>query len=336
MSIKETIVIRCVSPLEQMHHRGGLPFGLSQSEEKVALKLLRDGMNYVKNNKFYHQTAEQRLFETEVDVLETERVWNNIYTSCNIKGADIKASRSDKFILTKTEEYNLFLQFNYARYRVARIIKRHRKRDDWTLAEIRGMVTWYNKAMSLKSDIVVWNLGLIPTVAKYINLFSDPLKEEIFLEGEICLIRSVGTFDVNRGFKFSTYAWRAILSGFISKRTRLRKTEQKKHEYNEEKVVEFFKSIREKPEEPLWIKMDGIIAVLQNGTANLDKNEKIVLIYRFFKNMSLLNCGRKINLTKERTRQIQIKALQKIRNALNGNIEDNFPKDQNVEVNQLK
>ena len=311
-----------VSPLEQVNHRGILPHGLSLLEEKIALKLLRDGIYYVKSKRFYHQTSEEKIFRLKVDVSEIECVWYDIYASCNECEIE-KIKSNDKQTLTKDEEQSIFLQFNYSRYRANRILQRHRQRDKWTLSEIRGLVIWYNRSMEIRSSLVIWNLGLVFAIATKMGIFRHPDKKLILTEGEIALIRCVDKFDVGKGFKFSTYAWRGISQSYFRQMKKYQTKADKNKKYNEIKILECLQRMRERPEDPLWSRKIDLRDVLEHNIADLNQNEKTVLLERFFKDQTLQATGKVVKLTKERARQIQIKALEKLRNAINGNIKRN-------------
>ena len=56
----------------------------------------------------------------------------------------------------------------------------------------------------------------MPLVLAMVRRIRMPMVEfvDLISEGNKALLRSVEKFDVSRGFKFSTYACRAILKGF--------------------------------------------------------------------------------------------------------------------------
>ena len=69
------------------------------------------------------------------------------------------------------------------------------------------------QAETAKCEIVRANVPLVLAMAKRTRLNSIDYAE-LISEGNMALLRSVDKFDCSRGFKFSTYACRAILKSF--------------------------------------------------------------------------------------------------------------------------
>ncbi|MCH8913911.1 MAG: hypothetical protein IIA33_10135, partial [Planctomycetes bacterium] len=138
---------------------------------------------------------------------------------------------------------------------------------------------------------------------------------------------SVEKFDTARGFKFSTYSCRAILKSFsrLAMRTgRYRgmfpvelTTELEKSDYIERKRIA--------AEEDF---VDDLKLILTANLAHLNDVENTVIRERFAldttddepNHKTLEQVGRIIGVTKERVRQIQNKALQKIKVVLEDDV----------------
>src|SRR5262245_42699327 len=141
---------------------------------------------------------------------------------------------------------------------------------------------------------------------------------EIVSEGNMALMRAVDKFNVDRGFKFSTYACRAILKAFS--RTAMKHSrhktrfpvefepEMEKSDWNDRK--------RDMVEEDC---IDELKQIVNRNLADLSSVEQTVIRRRFNWEqaeetpLTLEEVGRIIGVTKERVRQIQNKALMKIR-----------------------
>jgi RNA polymerase sigma factor (sigma-70 family) len=144
---------------------------------------------------------------------------------------------------------------------------------------------------------------------------------EIVSEGNMALIRAVDKFNIDRGFKFSTYACRAILKAFS--RTAL-KASRHRTRFPVEFEPEMEKSDwqdrrRDAVEEDC---LDELKAIVDRNLADLSQVEETVIRRRFnWKQedespMTLEEVGQIIGVTKERVRQIQNKALAKIRSVM--------------------
>ena len=140
--------------------------------------------------------------------------------------------------------------------------------------------------------------------------------------------RSVDKFDCGRGFKFSTYACRAILKGFsrVAMRTsRHRGRFPTEFDPSLEKS-DFVDRKRESAENDC---VDELRLIITANRAELNDVEMTVIRERFAwpaagrdeaSPKTLEQVGSIIGVTKERVRQIQNKALGKIREVL----EDDF------------
>ena len=137
----------------------------------------------------------------------------------------------------------------------------------------------------------------------------------------MALIRAVDKFNVDRGFKFSTYACRAILKAFS--RTAL-KSSRHKTRFPVEFEPDMEKSDwsdrkRDMVEEDC---IDELKQIVDRNLADLSNVEETVIRRRFNweqheeSPLTLEEVGQIIGVTKERVRQIQNKALAKIRGVL--------------------
>ena len=75
------------------------------------------------------------------------------------------------------------------------------------------MLRWYRTAKGYREQIAETNLALVLAMAKRTRM-SEVDFADLVSEGNMALLRSVDKFDCRRGFKFSTYACRAILKAF--------------------------------------------------------------------------------------------------------------------------
>lgn len=69
---------------------------------------------------------------------------------------------------------------------------------------------------NVRDKMIVDNLRLVSKVMKDNSLYYSSEYEDIFSEGVLGLIRAVDTFDISKGFKFSTYAYRCISSNIVN------------------------------------------------------------------------------------------------------------------------
>jgi RNA polymerase primary sigma factor len=227
--------------------------------------------------------------------------------------------------LSRADERMLFMRFNYCRHRVMRVLRAHRRRR-LPLSAARELLAWQQAADSLRSCLVDSNVALVKAMARRFGRRSVELSE-LVSEGNLTLVRCVDKFDAARGYKFSTYACRAMLASFTrmaARRTRQRTLTpvsyapaldpsdhlERQREQNERDIVE---ELRE---------------IIAGNAARLTNTEQRVLSARFA--LQSLNGGRRngsgwtlhrigasLGISKERVRQIQCRALGKLRAVLN-------------------
>jgi RNA polymerase sigma factor (sigma-70 family) len=183
------------------------------------------------------------------------------------------------------------------------------------LAEL--VLEWHRRFEHFREYLVRTNLALVLAMAKRTRL-GDVDFAEIVSEGNMALLRAVDKFNVDRGFKFSTYACRAILKAFSRtsmKHSRHRTRFPVEFEPDYEKS-DWIDKKRDEVEEDC---VDELKQIVDRNLADLSDVEQTVIRQRFNwqqaqdSPLTLEEVGKIIGVTKERVRQIQNKALAKIR-----------------------
>lgn len=224
--------------------------------------------------------------------------------------------------LTGEQEKQLFLRLNLTRLKIGAILERYANRP-LTPKAARTLIAWGYWELKVRAQIVELNIPLVLAMAKRTRLSNVDFNEMIS-EGNMALLRSVDKFDCGRGFKFSTYACRAILKSFsrvAMKASRYRGTFPVEYDPSIEKS-DHIDNKRARVESDCISELKDIIT---ENVAALSEVEQTVILQRFALNANpselpmpktLEQVGMIIGVTKERVRQIQNKALKKIRNAL--------------------
>lgn len=289
----------------------------SQRDGELILGVLEESVEYVENEAFNKRGAEKKMFPP--DGSERKRTIDDILDDPSGVQTGISTMSAD-------EERTAFERYNYARYRVYCIFRRHNGRR-LTLSGAEELVLWQRRALCARSTIIQANLPLVLAMAKRTRLGGVDYNE-LISEGNMALLRSVEKFDCARGFKFSTYACRAILKSFS--RVSM-KTARYRCRFPTEFEPQLEKSdyIEVKREAEHGDCVDELRSVLNMNLADLSETEWTVINSRFaldaigdemVKPKTLEQVGSIIGVTKERVRQIQNKALRKLRSALEENI----------------
>ncbi|MBL0926543.1 MAG: sigma-70 family RNA polymerase sigma factor [Phycisphaerales bacterium] len=293
----------------------------SAEEERILKQLLAEEQDFIDNKAFYVKDAEKKIYEDAADVKKPDASWYHPVMD-DIGGGRARLPKTtEQVILTAAEERILFLQFNYARCQIWQIQQDIKKSETGrpTHEQCEVLLRWYRKADELREQIAETNLALVLAMAKRTRM-SEVDFADLISEGNMALLRAVDKFDCERGFKFSTYACRAILKAFSRQGMKLSKYRQRfptdfdpkleKSNFTDTKRAEFVSDAAAE-----------VRRIVTENRCDLSEIEKTVIEHRFRleganpdeKPMTLEQVGQIIGVTKERVRQIQNKAMEKIR-----------------------
>ncbi len=226
------------------------------------------------------------------------------------------ASLYDVQLLTREQEYHLFRKMNYLKF------KAYRLRESLDPSEPRvGMMDEIEQlnesAVGVKNQIVQANLRLVVSIAKRHMNSSDDFFS-LVSDGNMSLFRAVEKFDYSRGNKFSTYASWAIMKNFarsipseFKHKDRFRTTGEEVFMAHEDTRVDHFAA---------EIAQKQRVKQINRILNKLDHREQQIIIRRFGLDhnnepLTLKEVGAELGVTKERIRQIEARALTKLREA---------------------
>jgi RNA polymerase sigma factor (sigma-70 family) len=239
-------------------------------------------------------------------------------------GSGRMSALSPTDVLTADEEREIFFRFNLYRYRVMKVLRVYRgKRLD--RRGVRELLRWEKAAAAARDRIVSANTSLVLAMVRRARNSIVEISE-LISEGNLALLRCADKFDFARGFKFSTYACRAILASFsraAAKQARYRLAFPATFDPAMERS-DFVEQRRERTEVE---SLDDLKQILRQNSADLSAVERRVLTARFaldsvpdetgqFRGKTLEQVGDLLGVSKERVRQIQNQALDKLRGVL--------------------
>ena len=227
------------------------------------------------------------------------------------------ASMYETPLLTREQEQHLFRKMNYLKHKASELRKRlDVRRPSMTAMEL--IVKFAKEAVAVKNDIVRANLRLVVSIAK--RYASGPAHLfELISDGNMSLIRAAEKFDFARGFRFSTYATWAIMKNFartipteLRQRARFRTG-------GEERLlgIEDIRPDSTRRESAQSERQSEVSRILEH----LDERERQIIQHRFGLDrnrnpMTLKEVGRVMGVTKERIRQLEARAMAKLRDAV--------------------
>ncbi|MEQ8791820.1 MAG: sigma-70 family RNA polymerase sigma factor [Pirellulaceae bacterium] len=279
--------------------------------EMRARRILELPLDYIYNEIFDKSDVENEIMGP---MPEAERATRRVRAPAGLP--PYLASLYEVPLLNREQEYHLFRQFNYLKHKAKKLSE---KLDP---ARAKGSVmdrieALYDQAVKLKNQIVQANLRLVVSIAKrHVGATDDFF--QLVSDGNMSLIRAVEKFDYARGNKFSTYASWAIMKNFartipeeFKHRDRFRTSADEMFS-----AAEDARSDQYEQETAQSLRKQQIVKIL----SRLDEREQKIIISRFgldhrHEPQTLKQVGAEMGVTKERIRQIEARALNKLRMA---------------------
>lgn len=217
-------------------------------------------------------------------------------------------------LLTREQEQHVFRKYNYLKSRAAQL-RAGLNPARATTSLMDRIEQLYEQAVKTKNRIVQANLRLVVSIAKrHVGVADDFFS--LVSDGNISLMRAVDKFDYARGNKFSTYATWAIMRNFA----RTIPDEFKHRERFRTCQDEMFDAEQDKRATPLAMESAQHLREqqIERILSRLDEREQRIIISRFGLNhdqepKTLQEVGSQLGVTKERIRQIEARALDKLR-----------------------
>lgn len=226
------------------------------------------------------------------------------------------AALYDVALLTREQEYHLFRKMNFLKHQAAELRQQitPRSAKAAVMDEIEAL---YEQAVKVKNQIVQANLRLVVSIAKrHMNSTDDFFG--LVSDGNMSLIRAAEKFDYSRGNKFSTYASWAIMKNYA----RTIPTEFKHRDRFRTTAEEMFLAREDERKNPYLEETEHrrrqrqVLRILNR----LDDREQKIISARFGlgrgnEPLTLKEVGAEMGVTKERIRQLEARALIKLREA---------------------
>jgi RNA polymerase primary sigma factor/RNA polymerase sigma factor len=282
--------------------------------EMRATMVMELPLDFMDSPEFHRKAADRKIVDAPMP--EYEKSSRRVKAPAGLP--HYLASLYEVPLLNREQEQYLFRKYNFLKFRASKLrekleVSRARSNE---MDEIEKL---YDEAVKIKNRIVQSNLRLVVSIAKkHVKASEDFFT--LVSDGNMSLIRAVEKFDYTRGNKFSTYASWAIMKNFARtipgeyrQKDRFRPTSEEMFlatadERTDRLALETEQAIRE----------EQVSSILES----LDDREQRIIISRFgldYRNepQTLKEVGEELGVTKERIRQIEARALSKLRAAAN-------------------
>ncbi len=231
----------------------------------------------------------------------------------------IPDSKAGNVLLNRQQETALFQRYNYLKY-LAASERDQIQRDRPKTTRLNQIESLLEQADEVKKIIIEANMPLVVSIASK-HMTPALIMSELVSEGSVSLMAAVEKFDYTRGYRFSTYASWAIVKNFA----RMIPAESKRPDRaggTDFANLPVNLRLEKLPDVYAVEQAQGDLRkIIEN---NLDQREQYIILNHFAidpgiikkKPMTLKQIGDELDLSKERIRQIELQALQKLRQSL--------------------
>jgi len=224
-------------------------------------------------------------------------------------------------LLTKEQEQHLFRKFNYLKFKAAQLLKGMMLptgRIDCQAVRTQDLdqiEKYLKEANAVKDLLINCNMRLVVSIAKKHSAQSDNFFE-LLSDGNMSLIRAVEKFDYARGNKFSTYASWAIMKNF-ARSLPDEKTRRERYQTGKEELFDLAPDHRSDEKECLAVAEQATYRVNRLLDYLEPREREIIRMRAGLQDgaaaMTLEKIGEKLGITKERVRQLNVRAMKKLR-----------------------
>jgi RNA polymerase sigma factor (sigma-70 family) len=230
------------------------------------------------------------------------------------------ASLYEMPLLTKPQEQHLFRKMNYLKYKAARLLEGMKtptgriNTQKLRTQDLDQIDAYLREANEVKDLLIGCNMRLVVSIAKRHSGQTDNFFE-LLSDGNMSLMRAVEKFDYSRGNKFSTYASWAIMKNF-ARSIPEEKTRRERYVTGNEELFDAAPDQRTDEQEVVQAAEQATHKV-NRLLEYLDPREREIIRLRAgldnSEGMTLEKIGEKLGITKERVRQLNVRAMKKLR-----------------------
>lgn len=233
-------------------------------------------------------------------------------------------------LLNKIQEVHLFKKYNFLKYQARKILEKENP-DNPNHENLAKATTLINSANEVRNQIACANFRLISLILR-MNLYFQKqrsLCDQLFSDCFFTILKSIEFYDWTRGYKFSTYCVWALKKNFFTSTVKEKKILAHYDSFNELGI-----SINKIPDSRDFIADACYASEVQNLSSkslnilqNHTDSREFSIIESYFglngkKEENSAEIGRRLNLSRERIRQIKNHGIAVVRSAFKFKLKD--------------
>jgi len=215
-------------------------------------------------------------------------------------------------LLTREQEVHLFRKMNFLKHQASRF-RGAINPAKVMAADLDRVEALQSEALEVRNQIIRANLRLVVSLIKKLCGYDHDLAE-LVSDGYVALMRAVEKFDFSRGYKFSTYASWVIIN------TTLRESAR---ELRRDRLLTGTEAMLEAAPDhrndgcPSEMEQERCREAIRRMLVRLNERERKIIVSRFGLEgacqKTLNQLGQELGISKERVRQLEIRAQEKLR-----------------------
>lgn len=215
-------------------------------------------------------------------------------------------------VLTRPQERALFRAYNYLKFRQSETVKAHGQAAAVPSHVLDQLDDIEERTRVTREVLIRANRALVISIAKR-HVQGGLTLDELISEGTTPLLKAIEKFDYTKGYKFSTYASWAIMKHFARAVPEHGERGHRYQAHTHEQLDLLGPGVADVDETVSYRRSHAV----QQALRQLDDREKHILTNRYrldreSEPMSLAQLGRTFGISKERVRQLEARAMDKM------------------------